>query len=226
MATRIFGCDRALALVYEELEDFEAAAAEWQQITLEQPNYLPAQRGLIDAWFQLGTIAELEERSSQLKTQSDNSMSSLGQYCEGRIAELLGDIDGALRAFGEARRLQADDIASLRQTCCILFESQRWSAAANALEELSQCAADEASVFCNLGVARREAGDIELAILAFERSLILRPESVETWEHLVAILLECGKESEAATCLERANMYRPALSEEFRKLVGTLKTTF
>jgi len=143
-----------------------------------------------------------------------------------RISELRGDIDGAFIAFAEARRLEPNDIAALRKICRILFESQRWREAANALQELSRGVSDDASVFCNLGVARREVGDSELAIQAFEHSLILRPESVETWEQLAAILLECGRESEAAICLDQASRYRPSLSEEIDRIVSTLKTTF
>jgi len=45
-----------------------------------------------------------------------------------RISELCGDIDGALIAFAEARRLEPNDIAALRKICRILFESQRWRA--------------------------------------------------------------------------------------------------
>lgn len=78
----------------------------------EQPNYLPAQRGLIDAWFQLGKIEEIEQQGTALGQSRDRSLSPLPPYCEGRIAELRGDVDGALIAFDLSDRIDAQDAAN------------------------------------------------------------------------------------------------------------------
>lgn len=103
-------------------------------------------------------------------------------------------------ALAEARRLEPRDLTALRQICRILFESQRWREASTTLKELSGYPADDASVFWNHGVAYREAGDKELAIRAFQRSMRLRPASIETRTHLGQLLQNCGHELKATEC--------------------------
>jgi len=72
----------------------------------------------------------------------------------GRTSEPRGDINGALITFGEARRLKPNDVTSLRLNLSHSVRSQCQKETANALEERSHFASDDASVFCNFGVAR------------------------------------------------------------------------
>jgi GT2 family glycosyltransferase/2-polyprenyl-3-methyl-5-hydroxy-6-metoxy-1,4-benzoquinol methylase/tetratricopeptide (TPR) repeat protein len=201
-----------LALVYEDIRDFQSAAKEWGQITKEQSNYVPAHRGLVDAWFQLGRISELEEKRSWFRKQSDKSLFNLASYCEGRIAELRGDLDGALIAFDLADRSAPEETSALRQICRLLFESGRWSQARTQLERLSERVEEDAGTFCNLGVVYSQVGEPDRAVAAFRRSLELRPESRETWAQLGQLLKQSGRDSEAAECWRHVQNASPPAS--------------
>jgi len=195
-----FKAQHNLAMVYEDTGDFESAASEWEQITQERPNYVAARRGLIDACFNLSNLAKLQAIQSEFQNQTDSSVAHLGFYCDGRISELRGDLDGALIAFDLADRRDAADTSALRQICRLLFESGRWPRTKTQLERLSQRAPHDAGVFHNLGVAYSQNGEADAAGEAFRRSLHLRPDSVETWTHLGQLLRNCGHELEAIEC--------------------------
>jgi tetratricopeptide (TPR) repeat protein len=179
---------------------------------MEQPKYVPAHRGLVDAWFQLGRVSDLEEKRSWFRKQSDKSLFNLASYCEGRIAELRGDLDGALIAFDLADRSEPDDTSALRQICRVLFESGRWSQARTQLERLSERVNEDAGTFCNLGVAYSQVGEPDRAVAAFRRSLELRPESRETWAQLGQLLKQSGRDSEAAECWRQVQNASPPAS--------------
>ncbi|MBX3436539.1 MAG: glycosyltransferase [Planctomycetaceae bacterium] len=189
-----------LAILHEELEDFESAVHEWRRITEEQRDYAPAWRGLIDALAKLGRAEDIAPVSAAVADDPHPRLRSVALYGAGRQFELRGETDQALALFAAADRLDPQEPAALHQTCRLLFEAGRWSRARESLEELQRRQPEDASVLHNLGIVYWHVAHPDEAVKAFRQSLRLRPHSEDTRRALEAALQKSGREVEAGEC--------------------------
>jgi protein O-GlcNAc transferase len=76
--------------------------------------------------------------------------------------------------------------------------------AANAFEAATKCDSNLAAAFLNLGMMRRQLGDLDSARLALGRATVLAPEFAIAWTELGHVHRATGAVIDAAQCFERA----------------------
>ena len=204
-----------LALVYDDMGQFENVEAEWRRILDDHPDYIPAWRGLGDVLLRQQKHPELEFEISRLLA-AKNGLRREGVLLRGRLLAGRGRVAAALDEFEAADALDQDDLEALRAKCRLLFEQGPPALAEDALKELTRRAPDDPSAWHNLGTVLQRQHRHEQAARALEESLRLRPDSPITGEQLATARahLECSQAEHspsAASASERTDSTIAAL---------------
>jgi GT2 family glycosyltransferase/tetratricopeptide (TPR) repeat protein len=192
-----------LALVYDDMGQFDRAESEWRQIVTEVPDFPEGWRGLGELLVRREKITEVERLIDSLLSKQDRIRRE-GLILRGRLAGVRGDVAAAVRDLREADRSAPSDLEPLRIQCRALFEWGSPEAAESALQELSARDPRDASVLHNLGAVRQRLKKPAEAAVAFRESLKRRPNCAPTYLHLGNALRDCGSVGEAASAWREA----------------------
>lgn len=170
-----------LALVYMQLGKLDLAMNQWHQITRERPSYRPAWRGLADLCINTSDTVRLEETVARLSARKE--LEDLVFLYRGHQSEARNDLVEARRNYREAITLssgKADHAESLHVWARFLFEHGTAEEALSSLLQLSTHDPVNGSTWHNIGVSYLRLESLADAIMAFKRSLELRPGSSST----------------------------------------------
>lgn len=120
----------------------------------------------------------------------------------GEIASALGKDEKALKAFGEAHKVDVTDQKTIRGLADISFRMKDWATALTnyqkVLTSLDEAEFEaRADVYYRLGCIRREQSQAKQAIGHFEKALGIQPGHRPSLDALVDIYMELGDYAEA-----------------------------
>lgn len=172
-----------LALVYDDMGRIDAVETEWRRILEDQPDYVPAWRGLGDVLLRQQKHSEVEYEISRLLA-GKNGLRREGLLLRGWSLASRSRVAAALDEFEAADAMDPGDLEALRAKCRLLFEQGAPTMAEEALQELTRRAPDDAAAWHNLGTVYFRQHRYPQAVEAFEKSLRIRPDSPVTHEQL------------------------------------------
>jgi tetratricopeptide (TPR) repeat protein len=191
-----------LGVVMQRMEEYQTAENLLRKLLEFQPTDTKA-------WFSLGTVQQIQGQLSEaekayqqaLTLQPESSTISLAIYHNlGYTLQQQGKWEEAIACYQKARELQPDSIEV----------EVIWANALYAQGTLSSGKqAHYASMNCDLGSARRQAGDLKVAIEYFQQAIKMNPDLVEANYHLGQALQEQGKWDAAIACYQKAHELQP-----------------
>lgn len=180
-----------LAIVYQELGDWQRAVQEWRRVVAERPDYRIGWRGLIEGLLRQGDHREAETLLERLS--EGGALGAEKWLLRGHAALARGDLDTARHLFEQAVARHAADEAAWQALCHFLFDHGRPEEAEQALQELLRLCPGDASAHHNLGTVYLRSDRPRAAAEAYRHSLRLRPHAPAT-----AQLLELALRQSAA----------------------------
>jgi len=163
-----------LAVIWEELEEWDRALEQWEVIVRKWPLYRGGWRGLGEFLLRRGRLLELNSLLEVFPAEN-TALQVERQLLIAQQLILAGDVDEALSACDAAQKLEPDRLEALQRKCRILFEYGSPDAACAALQELTRrCPADPAA-WHNLGALWLSQGAYQTAWDCLEVSHKLRP---------------------------------------------------
>jgi GT2 family glycosyltransferase/tetratricopeptide (TPR) repeat protein len=183
-----------LALVYTDQGVLDRAEEQWRSALAEAPDYADGWRGLGDCLFRQEKRDELRQVIAQLC--ADPRLRAVGLVLTGRLAASEGEPAAAERAYREAA--DTGDAQALRALSQFLFETGRPTAAEAALRALVEHEPEDPSAHHNLGTVLLLSRRFDEAVVAYRRSLDLRPDAAGTQAQLRVALQRAGCTQHAA----------------------------
>ncbi len=179
-------------------KDYQTAAAEFQKVVEQQPDWAPGQRMLGQVLIKLNdndrALTHLR-KAYDLEPADTATQFALGQayvqarrYADG--ASVLGKID--------ASKLPSSQRSTLDQLLAVaLSKSGQGDAATAALRRAAQASPNDAKVQYQYGVAALNAGDLPAAIGALEKSVSAGANG-DNRKALVQALMQHGRRSQGS----------------------------
>ncbi len=161
-----------LAIVYEDQSRLDLAEQEWRAIIAEQPDYVPAQIGLVECLLRRNDVNEARPLVEALQSNPRTALD--GCRMAARLAEVASGFIPAIDEIERGLRNWGDDPHLLRELARLQHANQRYPAALATLQRLQNLIPDDASVWHNCGVVLGLMGQAEEAERAFERATTLR----------------------------------------------------
>ena len=122
-----------LALVYEDLGDWESAESQWQHILVELPDYVPAYVGLAECLMRRGDFTGAEQLVSQLRSRASTAD---GIRLTARLAEFRYNTADAIVELRRGIRQFPGDSSLLRELARLLHDTKDYASALEVLEQL------------------------------------------------------------------------------------------
>jgi len=201
-----------LALVYEDLEQWSAAEAQWRTITEQAPAYRLGWRGLGQTLLKQNKLIPAKQLAARL---CDGGSMDPNLRCEGWLLQIaLAQIEGEYHQIDElfqtARHEYPVDSDLLREQCQWLFEAGEFEKAERELQTLWAREPTDGAVAHNLGSVYLALGKWAEAIDAFRASLQVRPNSAPTYQQLGQAYLSTGERRAALSCWQESLKWEPA----------------
>jgi Flp pilus assembly protein TadD len=140
----------------------------------------------------------------------------------GRLAQVDGDLAGAIDAFRSAVRLNPNDPIVHRELASALAADGRVDDAFAELAAALLIDPADASVLAAIGQLFLDSGRYADAVEPLTRTLQLAPARFETHYALATALTHLGKSSEAARELERFERARQGMVEQRRRDIDSI----
>jgi protein O-GlcNAc transferase len=140
----------------------------------------------------------------------------------GRLAQVEGDLAGAVDAFTRAVRLDPNNPLLHRELASALAAADRVDDAFAELAAALQIDPSDASVFAAIGQLFLDSGRYADAVAPLTRTLELAPDRFETHYALATALTHLGKTSDAARERERFERARQQMVEKRRRDIDTI----
>jgi tetratricopeptide (TPR) repeat protein len=167
-----------LAGIYCELGRFDLAELQWRIALSQQPNYREGWRGLVEVLLRQRKEVALEV---EIEAKRECGFATDELACaSARLAIARGQIDNAIEFLDTAIERDESAIEPLRLKCQLLFEYSTPDRAVAALINLCRHTPNDGAAWHNLGMAYQRAGCVTSAVTCFEKSLSIRPDSVQT----------------------------------------------
>jgi len=173
-----FKARQNLAVVYGELGDLDRAEEAWRAVTKEAPSYRLGWRGFGEFLVRRKKLDEAATIATQLIGNPRTAIE--GHLLMGMVADARGHADEARNSWEKAASMDSTDPEPLRHLGRIHFESGKDDLAERALRHLITVDSKDASVHHNLGSVLLRTRRHNEAVAEFQRSLELRPDSIET----------------------------------------------
>jgi tetratricopeptide (TPR) repeat protein len=175
-----------LALVYQDLGQWDRAEAEWRRVTEEVPRYRPGWRGLGEVLLRQGKVNEVRALADRLS--GDNGLAGESRVLRAKVAAAQGNLPEAWQEVESAAREVPGDLEPLQALCQFLFEGGHLAEAERALKELVRRAPEDGSAHHNLGMVHQRRGQFDLAVASYRQALRFRPDYPATHVHLANAL--------------------------------------
>jgi superkiller protein 3 len=135
----------------------------------------------------------------------------------GRLAQVEGDLAGAVEAFRRAVQLNPNDPAGHRELAGALAADDRIDDASAELATAVLIDPSDASTLAAMGQLFLDSGRYAAAVAPLTRALQLAPDRFETHYVLATAFTHLGKSAEAARELERFERARQQMVEKRRR---------
>lgn len=216
-----------LAIQAHRENHLQQAEEAYRQVLSMQPNHADALSGLGMVAQQKGELTEAERwlsASAQIQPDSVKVWFTLGN-----LHQLQGQLPEAEAAYKKAIVLRPDAVSIYNNLGYTLQQQDKWEEAINcyqkALELQPNCVeadvnlgnalhsqdklspdkqADYAELNYKLGLARKNAGDLQTAEVYYRQAITLQPNFTDAHHHLGLVLEKQGKLEEAKVCYQRA----------------------
>ncbi|MDB5388449.1 MAG: wbbL 5 [Planctomycetaceae bacterium] len=156
-----------LALVYEDLGMFGEAEAQWRTIVRENPRIVSAQVGLAECLLKQNRSVDAEVIITGFQLRPETSTE--GFRLESKRVEMQGDLHTSMSVLQRGLQKCGEKVELLREMARLQYRSRNLTAASDTLRRLSELAAEDKSVWNNLGVVLTELHQHQPAELAFRR---------------------------------------------------------
>jgi tetratricopeptide (TPR) repeat protein len=166
----------------------------WAQAShSEQVQVKPPLLRMIDPPAPNATVADLEERGDELRTEK-LYLDALDYYRaamakepnSARLMNKVGIAELMIQRFGEAKKSFERSIKfdhhfadSYNNLGVVYYEERKYTSAIKQYAKAIECDNNSASFYSNLGAAHFAKRDFELAIVAYERAMELDPDVFE-----------------------------------------------
>jgi FkbM family methyltransferase len=212
-----------LALVYLDMGELDRAEEQWRKIVAEVPNWSPGWRGLGEVLIKQGKLEEAAKIKKRL--MADKRLHFEGVLIESQLALAKGRVDFARQVLEKAKKKNPSDLQPLQALCRLLFEHGEPKDAEFALRELVDRDSNDALAYHNLGIVCRRLGKTSEAIAAFQDSLRLQRQSVNTHLQLGYALCEASRLPEATASWKEVLRLQPDNTEASKALQSATETT-
>lgn len=129
---------------------------------------------------------------------------------EGYRAHQVGQIDAALRCYGEALKRQPDHFEATFLSGLINLQSGKIPAACELLAKAARARPKEADVLLNYGTALAMSGDATQALSVFDEALTINPGHAGVHVNRANVLVRINQVEEAVSALDAARSIDPA----------------
>jgi tetratricopeptide (TPR) repeat protein len=171
-----------LAAVYQEMSRPDLAELQWRRSTDEMPQYRVGWRGLVECLLQMRRCETAGVECERML--KDDSLRSTAIILRAQLDQLQGHIETAKQGILAATRDYPDEVEPREALCRLLFEHGEPAEAQSALRELACRLPQDGAVLHNLGTVNLRLGQFQSAVEAFEKSLLVRPDSEHTFRDL------------------------------------------
>jgi tetratricopeptide (TPR) repeat protein len=171
-----------LAIVYDDMGLHEKSAEQWRTIVGEEPDYLPAWRGLGESLLKQGREERVAQFVQELLAQP--GLRTTAKVLESRMFVQRGDYAAARRALEAAPDDAPDATEALQELCRLLFEHGEPAEAEIVLRRLTVREPHDPAAWHNLGTVYCQLSRFDDAAGAYRKSLELRPHAEPTRRQL------------------------------------------
>jgi tetratricopeptide (TPR) repeat protein len=186
-----------LGRIYQDkLEEHERAIECWQEAYKLDPDNQDAALPLVDEYVKAERWKEAEPLLQMLVRTSGNRPQEEQHrlwFTYGQCAEQLNDDEAAIKAYGKAFELDAQDLKALVGLAAAYYRKQEWDNAFKYYQMVLVHHRDElgssetTDTFYRLGVVKREQGERKKALNMFEKALEEDPSHRPTLEAMVGL---------------------------------------
>ena len=143
-------------------------------------------------------------------------------YYRGIIAGRLGDYAGARMLLEKAVAQDPKFIDGLNALANIEGLQEQWGKAQDLYRRALALEPDSVTVWCNLGLCLRAAGELDAAESALRKARELAPDFPEALLNLAMVATDLGRSMEARELLQRCLGVKPGLAEAHTGLAHLL----
>jgi tetratricopeptide (TPR) repeat protein len=176
-----------LGLEYEAMGRADLAEVQWRNSRVNGSQFAPSRRAMIERMLQQRRLETARIEINGMLCAS--TLRCDGLLLDGMLQETLGNIQDATRCLKDAVKAFPDHEEPLQALCRLLFEHDQLPEAEIATQAILARNPHDAAAYHNLGAISLRQEKLTEAILAFRRSLELRPDAEMTKEQLDAALL-------------------------------------
>jgi protein O-GlcNAc transferase len=150
-----------------------------------------------------------------------------GQFYLAKAEFMSGNLAQASELIEQLTKTSANDSAALHYLRGNVYVAkQALPEAVNAFEAAITRDPSFAMAFINLGIVRRQSGDVDGARTALSRATALAPSNVVAWTELAHLHREAGAVADAEACFERALALDASVTSTWVTLGNLLTETF
>jgi len=200
-----------LAKLYEtKLGRTDDAVAEYTRIVDAEPRNVDAHRALAGIYLGRKDNVKAAEELEVLSRLAPDDADVLWQLAQVRVA--LGDDFSAIKALEKMRAIRPRDGAALKLLGTLYNKSEEYNKAERTLRDALDAGADDADVYCQLGVAQAGLKDTAQAETSFGKALAKDPNHRAALQNFSGLLYRDGEYERAwtyadkLTTLERDNV--------------------
>ncbi len=203
--------DEALRLASQH--EMDRAVQLWQQALVSSPHFFPALYNLGYFHYSQQHWAEAQTFLQQAATANPRDFNS--RYLLGASCSKLGDVDGAVRAWREALKLEPQNV-KLMQIMAVEYEKGRYfGEAAGLAQKLLTLQPPTPDLYFLAIKIDQDAGDYENAAKLAQEAVTKYPDSARAnFEYAFHLQLK-GKIGDATAYLQRAMKADPSYEEPF-----------
>lgn len=188
-------------VLYQRRGQLEDAAGEWREALALAPQSLRIHLELILLYRQLGDYASAREVCASAVDRSPDDPTLW--MVLGWLNEQLGDYDRAVQAYQRAVSLNPDDAVGYAPLIKAAEEANDLIALIDIYRRLTQVRPDSAFFHLQLGLAYTRIERMDDALAAIEQALALEPGLPQAENMRALILLDEGRDAEAAGAFAR-----------------------
>ena len=179
----------------------------------------------IDQYISRGDYAAALKLASEMLTLQPGNLDAVFYLAKAEF--MSGNLARASELIEQLTKTSANDSAALHYLRGNVYVAkQALPEAANAFEAAITRDPSFDMAFINLGVVRRQSGDVDGARMALSRATVLAPGNVVAWTELAHLHRDAGVVADAEACFERALALDASVTSTWVTLGNLLTETF
>jgi tetratricopeptide (TPR) repeat protein len=168
------------------------------------------------------SVVKLHRRAAELLEQTvqvDPQYGAAWRYL-GFLHAQQGRDDAAIRAFGEALRIDSGDHVTRFNLGFLLHQHRRWRDAIEEFEKVVQASPTNDRAWYGLGLCREQIGEMDAAVAALKEAARLQYFNPHAGYQLALVYHRLGRRDEARAEYERVKSFDPKFADQIRRETG------